>query len=132
MTTINLEDLTIAQCRKAAAMLNEMTPAPTPSPLARYVGQYVVVRDHRAGVYFGVVESTEGNTITLGLGSRQAHFWENGGSVPALAVWGPKGSSSRITPPSKGETTLMDVIQVCKCSPEAEKQVASMPEWNGK
>ena len=127
---MDIENLTIKQAREIAKLFG--TAAQAPSPLTQFIGKFVVVRDHRAGVYFGVASETQGSTITLKGGARQAHYWEKGGSVPSLAINGPSGNGSRITGESHGPVVLMDVVQVCECAPKAVLQLATMPAWGGK
>lgn len=125
---MNIDDMTYGQLKQIAALFGGAAKA---NPLAEYVGKTVVVRDHRAGVYFGVVESVAKDSVTLEPGSRQAYYWQQGGTCAGLAHHGPSGDASKITPPAVGRITLLDLVAIHECSLNAIEQWQSMPEWSG-
>lgn len=126
---MNIEDLTIREAREIAAMFAS---AAKPNPLERFLGKMVVVRDNQAGVYCGRVESVTEDTITLAAGSRQAWYWQFGGSCAGLAAHGPDGFGSKITAPSPGPIAMFHLVAIHECSEASTAQWAKIPAWEGK
>lgn len=88
------------------------------------IGQWVVVRDHMAGVYCGRLLWIDGQSWGLEE-ARQAHYWTGAAATPGLAVRGPGGG--RIGPPSRIEGHQL--VSVMACTPEAVAAWQRQPEW---
>jgi len=134
---MDIEELTLKQLREISAMFNGLPPIvematleAQPSMLAVYIGQHVVVRDQRAGVFCGLVEHADGNSVRLAAGARQSFYWTGAGACMGLATTGPSGG--KITAPSVGPIPCLDVIGIYPCTPEALSTWAAQPTWSGR
>lgn len=88
----------------------------------------VVVRDHRAGVFVGTLESFDlaAKTATL-KDARKIHYWVGAAAVEGLAVCGCE-SGSRITP-TVATVGLCDVVQIVECSEAGARKLLEFPTW---
>jgi hypothetical protein len=72
---MNLDDLTIGEARKLAAMFNGADcAAPVATKPNDLIGQKVIVRAYRAGVHYGELVSVEGECVTL-KNARRLWYW---------------------------------------------------------
>jgi hypothetical protein len=134
---MTIDDLTIGEARRLAAALAPLlgTPPAPASILAGYIGKHVVVRDHRAGVYWGRVERAGEASLVLAAGARQGWRWhaDGDGATAGLAIFGPKSTmDTRYTAPSVGTVYLCDIVSICETSQIADTKWAAMPVWGGR
>ena len=98
-------------------------------------GEQVILRDHMAGVYVGILHSTMPAGVILAGGARQLHYWEQGGSVAQIAERGIAGSRSRVTAPTSASTGLRfqaaNVVQIIEMTDVAYTRCMDMPVWDG-
>jgi len=129
---MNIEDLTIAQAREIAAMFGGTTS--TPSPYASLMGQRVIVRANKAGVYAGTVIATHPDGVTLGAGARQLWYWSAGGSVLQVAERGIRAEGSKVTAPSSAPVVLAagaECVSVHPCTDLAWSRIMGCAVWTG-
>lgn len=100
--------------------------APPPPAAHRLIGQNVVVRDHRAGVYWGRLVALDLPSGTWELASaRQAWEWTGAAATPGLAARGPKGG--KIGPVR--DAIGCDLVSVIPTTAAADVAWSAQPEW---
>lgn len=92
------------------------------------LGRIVLVRDHRAGVYCGVLESTnvreKSAVLTHG---RQVYYWTGAAATPGIAARG-VGANSKIGPTVES-VVLLDVVQMMPMTDDAWATIRDAEEW---
>ena len=125
---MNIDDLTIGEARKLAAMFPQGTPTPaalTGSCSNRPERAVLVTTAHR-GVFFGYATDTDGDVINL-RAARNAIYWPVGNKgFLGLAADGPI-SGSRIGPPA--DIQLRAITCVAEVTAEATKKWEQAP-WS--
>lgn len=115
-------------------LMGDTAAAPAASPYATLVGQRVIVRCNRAGVYVGEVTEAHADGVTLAAGCRQLHYWSAGGSVPQIAERGIKVEGSRVTAPSSSPLVLAAGAEFISAHPMTDAAwatVSAAGEWSG-
>jgi len=92
------------------------------------LGMYVIVRTYSAGVFAGVLDSREGREVTLH-DARRIWYWRGAASLSELAMRGTSDPRGCKFPGPVTEVLLTEVIEVLRCTPEAEQSIRSVPEW---
>lgn len=100
-TMNNIDNLTIAEARRLAALLAPLLGELAPDPSDQYpVGELVLVRANRAGVWAGLLASANGNVLRLE-GARRIWSWTGAMDCSVLAQRGPEtaklGDISNVT-----------------------------------
>lgn len=86
----------------------------------------VIVRDHRAGVYFGQLARRRDKSIVL-KNARHVYYWTGRLSTADIAARGVEDGSKVVGAVPSIE--LFDVIAVVTCSPDAAKQISEHKPW---
>lgn len=98
----------------------------------KLVGQYVIIRDHMAGVLAGTLDAIDLAAGTAVLTqARKIHYWQGAAAVEGLAARGPRvdaSSATRITPAVEF-AACRNVVQVILCTAEARAVIEGAPEW---
>ncbi len=117
ITTMNIDNLTIAQAREIAAMFG----AAAPSVAHPMVGKYVILRCYSAGVHAGWLVSQHGDQAVL-RDSRRLWSWQAKGGIAlsGLAVHGLKSGKIDAMLP---EIALTGVIETIPCSDVARETI---------
>jgi hypothetical protein len=103
----------------------------TEKPLQELIGSSVIVRDHMAGLYAGVLTYIDlaARTWTM-RDARLVHYWSRAAAVPGVAMYGP-GPGSRVCP-AVPVFAGNDLVGICPLSVESEKILREYPEWSPK
>ena len=111
---MNIDDLTIGEARKLAALFSTET-----KPCANHpaTGKYVVVRAYAAGVHVGVLVSAQGGEVHL-TDSRRIWSWAGALSCSEIAAAGISGGKVAVTLPNQ---FVLGAIEIIPASSEAEK-----------
>jgi len=117
--------------RIAAALQDGDAPALTPAPAKHHlIGKRVLVRDHKAGVYCGVLTAMDVEAGTAELrDARQVWYWTGAAATPGIAARG-VGEGSKIGPKVEA-VVCCDVVQVMPMTSQAWESVMGAPEWMG-
>lgn len=94
---------------------------------APLIGTPVLIRDHMAGVLFGILEVAAGKSWRLAKGSRKIHYWTEAGAVEGVAYG--VGKDSRVTRPFLREQVGHDGVQIAGLTQEQYETLLAMPEW---
>ena len=126
---MNLDDLTIGDARRLAALFSSpQTPPTLGSPFSALVGKVALVRSRGSGVWVGMVVATHegpaGHTITL-TAARRIWSWTGAGECASLALTGPTGG--KIGPAAA--PIVGEVFEAHEMSLVAISAVQSVPVW---
>lgn len=88
----------------------------------------VIVRADRAGVFFGTIESKEGNEVTL-RNCRRIWYWSGAASISELAASGVKRPHNCKFSVNVGSITILGVIEIIPCTDKAIESIEAVPEW---
>jgi hypothetical protein len=94
-----------------------------------YIGQIVLVRDHRAGIHVGTllsVDLTSKNCILQN--ARKIWYWEGAASCHGIAAKGLCHTGSKVAP-CVPVVASCDVVEIVVCTPEGATSVLNAPEW---
>ena len=90
--------------------------------------QYYIIRADRAGVFFGQIESRNGDEVTM-RNVRRIWYWDGANSISQLAVDGtakPKNCKFTVT---VEQMTILGVIEIIPCTEKATKSIMAVREW---
>lgn len=97
-----------------------------------FIGQKVIIRANRAGVFFGTLKSKEctpaGVEVVL-TNSRRIWRWYGAASLSQLAEEGTKNPDQCMFTIRVPEHNVMDVIEIIPCSDAAINSIDSVKEW---
>lgn len=89
---------------------------------------YYIIRGDRSGVFFGRIQSREGQEVTL-TDCRRLWYWDGAASLSQLALEGtvaPSECKFTVTVP---ELTVLDAIELIPCSQAATKSIQGVRVW---
>lgn len=96
--------------------------------MENYIGKKCIIRCDRSGVFFGTLESLEGQQAKIS-NVRNIWYWDGAASVMQLAVEGvknPKGCKFTVT---VSEIIVTDAIQIVPCTEQAIKDIEAVKTW---
>jgi hypothetical protein len=91
-------------------------------------GKYVIVRGDRSGVFAGVLESQEGQTVVL-RGVRRLWRWYGATECLQIATEGVKKPKECRFTLTADSITILDAIEVIPTTAEAESIIKAVPVW---
>ena len=92
------------------------------------IGNYVIVRGDRSGVYAGTLSFRDGREAVLS-GARWLWYWDGAASLSQLAQEGVKSPENCKFPQEVVEIRLLDVVSVIAVTPKARRNIAEVPIW---
>ena len=93
------------------------------------VGSIVLVRDNRAGIHVGRLESYDlAAKIATMSGARKVWYWVGAASCHGIAASGLNHNGSKVGP-VVGLVASCDVVEIVLCSKEGAESVGSAPVW---
>ena len=113
---MNIDELTIAQCKEIAAMFGVNSTAHSDGLVSKHVGKYVIVRTYASGVFFAKLEKHSGRMAELS-NCRRLWFFKalDGISLSAVALNGVDHKKSKFPAPVK-EQTVLDCLEFIPAS----------------
>ena len=90
--------------------------------------QYYIIRADRAGVFFGQIESKNGDEVTM-KNVRRLWYWNGACSLSELATNGTKRPDDCKFTVTVESMTILGVIEVIKCTDKAVKSIKAVKEW---
>ena len=90
--------------------------------------EYYIIRGDRSGVFFGQIVERKDREVTL-TNCRRVWYWDGAASLSQLAAEGVKAPQScRIAMPVE-ELTVLDAIELIRCTDAAVGNIKAVPEW---
>ena len=120
---MKLDDLTIGDAKKLAALFSPAQPAQSASGINDYaLGEKVLIRTYSAGVWFGTLEQKSGNEVILN-DARRLWRWHAAESISlsAVAVHGINQDKSSIAP--SVEKIWLEAIEIIPVTDKAAKTI---------
>ncbi|MDD3016616.1 MAG: hypothetical protein PHR41_09035 [Lactococcus chungangensis] len=96
--------------------------------MRNHIGQKVIIRSDKAGVFYGVLTEKEGSEVTLS-DCRRLWYWSGAASLSQLAKEGVKKASDCKFSVTVEEMQVLGVIEIIPCANKAIKNIESVPEW---
>ena len=97
--------------------------------MAQFIGKTVLVRDHRAGVHVGVLESLDLASKSCVLrDARKVWYWSGAASVHGIAANGLDHAQSKVAPVVEAVASC-DVVEIVICSEAGAASVMGAPVW---
>ena len=90
--------------------------------------QYYIIRADKAGVFFGQIESRNGNEVTM-KNVRRIWYWDGANSISQLAVDGTKKPHNCKFTIAVECMTILGVIEIIPCTEKATKSIMAVREW---
>ncbi len=117
---IDFDSLTYGEIKKIAAMAGLVAGQSKNEECCK---RKVIVRSYGAGVFYGELVSKRENEVEL-TNCRRIWNWKGANTCSELALTGLTPSGSKVAKPTPKHTVL-DVIEIIDCSPEAAKLLES-------
>jgi len=90
------------------------------------MSRYVVVRDHRAGVYAGILMKSKRSGIVVLKNARHLWSWQGALSTAEIAASGISGGKlSNLVP----RVELRDVVSIIDCTATAQQSIHAVKSW---
>ena len=118
---MNIDELTIGDAKKLAAMFGAQDHAAT-SPM---IGRYVIVRCRDAGVHAGVLVSAHGRGCVLN-DSRRLWYWKPANNAAFLSGVATEGLHSDSKVGAQVEIELTENCEIIACTQEAEASIRAL------
>ncbi|MGA9041651.1 MAG: hypothetical protein WB421_14055 [Terriglobales bacterium] len=90
--------------------------------------EYKIVRSQSAGVFAGLIESIDGETVTM-LKARRLWYWVGAASLSELALKGVKKPKDCKFPIAVDRIVIRPWIEIIDVTPEARASIEGVPEW---
>lgn len=87
-----------------------------------------IVRANGAGVFFGNIESTEGDTVVM-TNARRIWYWDGAASLSELAIHGTSNPRGCKFPCAVDRVKIFDVIEIIDVTEKAAASIDEVPEW---
>ena len=92
------------------------------------INKYVIVRDDKAGVFFGILSKKENNELTL-TEVRKIYHWSGANTVEDLAMFGVKNPEDCRITVKVPLIVLSNFNQILPCSEESIKSLGNVFVW---
>lgn len=92
------------------------------------IGEYVIVRSHLAGVFFGTLTAKNGQELEL-KNVRKFYYFSGANTVEDLAVKGALNPNNCKCTLEVEELVISEYVQIIPCTKEAIVQNKSIPVW---
>ena len=87
-----------------------------------------IVRSDKAGVFFGNIESIEGDTVVM-TNARRIWRWDGAASLSELAMHGTSNPSGCSFPCAVDKIKIFGVIEIIDVTEKAAASIDGVPEW---
>lgn len=89
---------------------------------------YYIVRCSKSGVFAGNIKAKNGDEVTM-TNARRIWYWDGAASLSQLAIDGTNKPFNCKFPAPVAEIILIGVIEIIKCTPEAEASIKAVSAW---
>ena len=92
------------------------------------IGQYVIVRADRAGVFAGTLLEKEGNEVVM-RDARRLWYWKGASSLSQMAITGPMSPNECKFPAPVERILVLGVIEIIPCTKQARSVIEGVKVW---
>lgn len=96
--------------------------------MEKFIGEKVIVRADRAGVFFGTLTEKDGQEVVL-KDCRRIFYWDGAASISQLAKDGTSRPENCKFTVIVDEIQIMGVIEIIPCTEKAIKSIEGVKEW---
>lgn len=96
--------------------------------IKEYLGEKVIVRGDRSGVFFGTLLEKEGKEVKLG-DCRRLWYWDGAASISQIAEEGVKCPRNCKFTVSVKSLVLTDAIEIIPCTDVAIENIEKVAIW---
>ena len=96
--------------------------------LNEILGQPVLVRCDRSGVFYARIEKREGQEAVL-RNARKIWYWSGAASLAQMAIDGVANPDQCKFPEAVSKITVLDVIEILETTEKARKSLEEVPIW---
>ena len=96
--------------------------------MKKLIGKQVIVRANRAGVFFGTLNSIDGNCVEL-LKCRKLYFWTGASETLQIATEGVKNPQNCKFTMVVDQIFIGEAIEVIPCTEVAIANINNVPVW---
>lgn len=90
-----------------------------------------IVRGNNSGVFYGEIKERNGQEVTM-TNVRRLWYWSGANSISQLAQYGTVDPMNCKFTCAVTEITVLDAIEIDKCSPKAINSIDGVAEWTRK
>jgi len=90
--------------------------------------EYKIVRTYSAGVFFGVIESRNGQEVVI-RNARRIWYWSGAASLSQLAMEGTKSPGECKFPCAVDRIELLQVIEILDVTQQAKESIDGVKVW---
>lgn len=94
----------------------------------KYIGEKVIIRGDRSGVFFGILKAKEGQEVEL-IDCRRIWYWDGAASISQLAAEGTKTPENCKFTVVVSQIIITDVIEIIPCTSEAIASIEAVGVW---
>jgi hypothetical protein len=94
----------------------------------KWIGNYVIVRGDRSGVFAGTLFEKDGQEVLL-KDARKLFYWDGAGAVEQIAVDGVSRPENCKFTIMVDELIVTDAIQILPCTGKAENIIKGVKAW---
>lgn len=94
----------------------------------KFIGQRVIARGNRSGVYYGTLTAREGQECVLA-NVRNIWHWEGAATLLQVSAEGVKSPDSCNFTMFVDEIVLTDVVELLPCTQAAINNIEGVKEW---
>lgn len=96
--------------------------------MEKFIGNKVIVRGDRSGVFYGTLVAKNGSEVELS-NFRKLHYWDGAGAVEQLSTDGTSRQEDCRFTVWVENGIIEDEIQILLCSDKAIKSIEGVKEW---
>ena len=94
----------------------------------KYIGEKVIIRGDKSGVFFGTLKAKEGQEVEL-TDCRRLWYWDGAASISQLAVDGTCRPENCKFTVAVNNIIITDVIEILLCSNKAIASIEGVSTW---
>jgi small nuclear ribonucleoprotein (snRNP)-like protein len=94
-----------------------------------FINKHVIVRDDKAGVYFGILKSIEANKVVLLHDVRKIYKWSGANTIEDIAMKGIANHENSKVTIQVNSLLLGSFDQIIICTKEAIINLNEIPTW---
>lgn len=96
--------------------------------MSKMIGEKVIIRANKAGVFFGTLIEKSGSDVILG-DCRRLWYWDGAASISQLAVDGTKAPQNCKFTCSVSVIGVLDIIEIIPCTKKAINSINEVKAW---
>ena len=96
--------------------------------IRNFIGEKVIVRGDRSGVFYGTLAERNGREVRL-TNCRRIWYWDGAASISQLAKDGVSIPEDCKFTVAVSEIEILDVIEIIPCTEQACQSIEGVEEW---